>query len=193
MAGMVTLRRNIKRLLLLFCGKEDLCCGDMPDDLYLYDALAWSEHQADLLARLARGERVNEPIDWPNILEEVRDVGLSELRAVRSLLTRALEHLLKLHAWPQSPHANHWRVEALHFLVEASADCTPSMQTRIDLADLYRRARIPHAALHMEGHPPARPTPEPCPLSLDDLLVPKSSAPDIDRLLTRLSGDLAGA
>jgi len=31
----------------------------MPDDLYDRDALAWSEHQASLLRRVARGERVN--------------------------------------------------------------------------------------------------------------------------------------
>jgi hypothetical protein len=31
----------------------------MPDDLYDRDVLAWSEYQADLLRRLARGERVN--------------------------------------------------------------------------------------------------------------------------------------
>ena len=30
----------------------------MPDTLYEQDILAWSDHQADLLRRLARGERV---------------------------------------------------------------------------------------------------------------------------------------
>jgi hypothetical protein len=32
----------------------------MPNDLYDRDVLAWSEHQADLLRRLARGEQVND-------------------------------------------------------------------------------------------------------------------------------------
>ena len=61
----------------------------MPDGLYERDALAWSERQADLLRRLAAGERLNEAVDWPNVIEEVQDVGLSELRAVRSLLVQA--------------------------------------------------------------------------------------------------------
>ena len=50
------------------------------DGQYDTDALAWAERQADFLTRLARGERVNVDIDWPNVIEEVRDVGLSELR-----------------------------------------------------------------------------------------------------------------
>ena len=58
----------------------------MPDGLYERDAFAWSERQADLLRRLAAGERVNEAVDWPYVIEEVQDLGLSELRACRSLL-----------------------------------------------------------------------------------------------------------
>jgi hypothetical protein len=49
----------------------------MPDDLYDRVALAWSEHQAGLLWR---GERVNE-VDWEHVIEEIEDVGLSELLA----------------------------------------------------------------------------------------------------------------
>jgi hypothetical protein len=48
----------------------------MPVDLYHRDVLAWSEHQADLLRRVGRGERVND-IDWDLVAEEIEDVGLS--------------------------------------------------------------------------------------------------------------------
>jgi hypothetical protein len=115
-------------------------------------------------------------------------VGLSELRAIRSLLTRALEHLIKLHCWPQSSGANHWRVETLQFLLDAEANCSASMRARIDLPDLYRRARIPLAQLRMEGQAPTAPPPETCPFHLDDLLPPKHREPDLDRLLSILSG-----
>jgi hypothetical protein len=47
----------------------------MADDLYHHDVLAWSQHQADLLRRLARGERVN-GVDWDHVAEEIEDVGL---------------------------------------------------------------------------------------------------------------------
>ena len=70
----------------------------MPNDLYCRDALAWAEQQATLLHRLAAGERLNEAVDWPNVIDEVQDVGLSELRACQSLLQQATTHLLKLHA-----------------------------------------------------------------------------------------------
>ncbi len=57
----------------------------MPDDLYDRDILAWPRHQAELLRRLARGERVND-VDWEQVVEEIGDVGLSELNAVESYL-----------------------------------------------------------------------------------------------------------
>jgi hypothetical protein len=65
----------------------------MPDELYDHDILAWSQYQSSLLRRVARGERVNE-VDWPHVVEEIEDVGLSELNAVRSYLRQLLVHLL---------------------------------------------------------------------------------------------------
>ncbi len=65
----------------------------MSDDLYERDILAWSESQAALLRRLARGERVND-VDWEHVVEEIEGVGLSELNAVRSYLRLIMTHLL---------------------------------------------------------------------------------------------------
>ena len=61
----------------------------MPDSLYERDALAWAERQAGLLRRLAAGKLLDEAVDWANVIDEVADVGLSELRACRSLLRPA--------------------------------------------------------------------------------------------------------
>ncbi len=47
----------------------------MPDGLYERDFLLWSEAQADLLRRLAAGELVNAAVDWPNLIDEVWDLG----------------------------------------------------------------------------------------------------------------------
>src|SRR5580658_10166098 len=44
----------------------------MPNDLYEHDVLAWSERQAELLRRVARGERVTD-IDWDHVVEEIED------------------------------------------------------------------------------------------------------------------------
>lgn len=142
----------------------------MGDSLYEHDALAWAERQAALLRQLAAGERVNDAIDWPNVIEEVQDVGLSELRACESLLQQAMVHLLKRFAWPSSTAAAHWRDEIGAFLDDARRRFAPSMRQRIDLNDLYagalRRAR---AAEDVSGTP--RPLPETCPFALHELLA----------------------
>ncbi len=91
-------------------------------------------------AALAAGKRVNDAVDWPNVIEEVRDVGQSELRACWSLLVQGLAHLLKLHAWPDSSAVAHWRRETAGFLAGPRRSVTPSMRQRIDLADLHADA-----------------------------------------------------
>jgi hypothetical protein len=59
----------------------------MPDGLYDYDdydILIWSEQQADLLRRLERGEGVNR-VDLVHVVEEIEDVGLSELHSFKAI------------------------------------------------------------------------------------------------------------
>ncbi|MBV8524208.1 MAG: DUF29 domain-containing protein [Acetobacteraceae bacterium] len=109
--------------------------------------------QARLLRRLSAGEKGNVEVDWENVIEEVQDVGQSELRAVRSLLVRALEHLLKIHGWPSGP-SEHWRNEALTFLVDARRSFTPSMRGRINVRDLYQEALAVTLATIIDGVPP---------------------------------------
>jgi hypothetical protein len=150
----------------------------MPDDLYNRDILVWAEHQAALLRRLASGERVNEALDWPNLIEEVEDVGRAQLQTCESLLRQAMLHLLKLHLGPDQPAA-HWRSETLGFLGDAAARFTPAMRQRIDLDLLYARATR-QAALSVPG---AAGLPNTCPWTLDLLL---SDTADINELLSGL-------
>ena len=142
----------------------------MPDGLYERDALAWAERQADLLRRLAAGERLNAEVDWPNVIEEVQDVGLSELRACQSLLEQALAHLLKLHVLPQSQAAKHWRDEIRAFLHDAQRRFTPSMRQRIGLDDLYGKAAGRARAAAEDGGGTADTVPDACPFTLEELL-----------------------
>lgn len=139
----------------------------MPDDLYDRDALAWSEHQASLLRRVARGERVNE-VDWEHVIEEIEDVGLSELNAVASLLEQILVHLLKMQTWPNSQSINHWRAEIVSFQGSLDRRFAPSMRQRIDLAPMYRRA-IKQVTLLNDGTRLVA-WPADCPFTLDQLL-----------------------
>jgi hypothetical protein len=109
--------------------------------------------------------------DWPNIIEEVGDVGLNSLRACRSLLVQALVHMLKVKGWPQSRDAPHWAAEARRFRGDAADAFTLSMRQRIDMAELYRRTlrAMPDT---IDGQPP-QPVSDVCSFTLDELLAGK--------------------
>ena len=155
----------------------------MPDGLYERDALAWSDQQADLLRRIAAGERLNEAVDWPNVIEEVQDVGRSELRACEGLLQQALVHLLKLHAMPDSPARLHWRGEAVGFLVQTGRRFSPSMQQRISLPGIYGDA-LKQVRAGFDDPELLALLPLACPFALHDLL---KGDPDLSVLLAQLS------
>ena len=148
----------------------------MPDDLYDRDALAWSERQAALLRRVARGERVND-VDWDHVVEEIEDVGLSELHAVESYLEQLLTHLLKLRGWPVLGSSAHWRGEIVTCQAGAARRFAPSMRQRIDLEAIYRIAVQRVEPLRYAGQMAAasRMT---CPVTLDQLL--RLPRPDLE-------------
>lgn len=155
----------------------------MPDGLYETDALAWAEQQSDLLSRLAAGERLNAAVDWEHVVEEIRDVGISELHRCESLLTQAIIHLFKLHLWPASQAAIHWRRETGVFLVGAKRHFTTSMRQRIDVASLYAdavRVMLAGGDIRKESLPGA------CPLEFDALLA---SDIDVEALVARIGTD----
>jgi hypothetical protein len=149
----------------------------MPQDsLYDTDILAWSTTQADLLRRLAAGERVND-VDWANVIEEIESVGKSELRSVTSLLRMALLHALKLLAWPEHRDAPHWRNEIVTFLGDARDRYEPGMRQHIELATVYRRALRELHQLDME-QPPA-PLPDRLDLPVETLMDEAFGAPQL--------------
>jgi hypothetical protein len=154
----------------------------MPDNLYDTDILIWSEHQADLLRRLAKGDRLNDAIDWENVIDEVQTVGRSELNGCESLLRQALVHLLRLHLTPKSRAASHWRGEVDTFLADARHRFSPSMRQRIELAALYAEA-LSRLRVEARGKQDPR-LPVACPFDLDDLLV---AEPDIEALLAKVA------
>ena len=138
-------------------------------NLYDTDILIWSEQQAKLLRRIATGERVNDQVDWENVIEEVESVGREQLHSVESLLVQALIHTLRAEGWPQARDAPTWRADAERFRGDTAARFVPSMRQRLDLTRLYRRAlaAIPET---MDGQRPEA-LPQTCPLTLDELLA----------------------
>ena len=140
-------------------------------DTYDTDIVTWSEHQAELLRRMGKGERVNDQVDWENVAEEIEDMGKNVVRGVASHLVQALLHDLKAEAWPLSREVPHWRAEARMQRDEARENYAPSMARRDELRvdRLYRRALrgMPDT---IDGQPPL-PVPEACPVTLDELLA----------------------
>ena len=142
-------------------------------DLYDTDILAWSARQAELLRRMAAGERVNDQVDWENVAEEIEDMGNNVVRAVASHLVQAILHDLKTAAWPLSRDVPHWRAEARLHRDEAREAYAPSMARREELVveRLYRRALrgLPEA---LDDTPPLPVTAAPG-FTLAQLLAPE--------------------
>jgi hypothetical protein len=141
-------------------------------DLYDDDILWWSEQQAELLRRVAAGERVNDQVDWNNIIDEVESLGRSETRACTSALVQMLLHELKLVAWPNSTAVPSWRDEVSMRRMEAADAFAPSMRRKIDVADLYARAlhEFRKMPAMIDGLAPL-PVPGTCERTLDELLA----------------------
>src|SRR5688572_3622093 len=76
-------------------------------ELYDEDFLLWTQEQAKLL-REAAARRVNFPLDWENLAEEIESLGRSDRRELRSRITTIIEHLLKLEHSPVHEPREGW-------------------------------------------------------------------------------------
>ena len=138
---------------------------------YDTDFLAWTEEQARLLREASR-ERIDTPIGWENVAEEIESMGRSELRAVESALVRVIQHLLKLEYSPAADPRGDWKVSVLEHRDRVARDLSagPSLRGRIDTADLYRTGRkIAALGLERDGIRPNG-LPADRPYSLEQLL-----------------------
>ncbi|MDQ2101391.1 DUF29 domain-containing protein [Azospirillum isscasi] len=136
------------------------------DDFY-----AWTQEQARLLREAAR-ERLNTPIDWDHVAEEIEDMGRNDRRAISSHLAHVIEHLLKLEFSPASDPRSGWRKsvrEQRAAAVDALAD-SPSLKGHVDLPLAFHRGR----GLAIDGlgqdRVDERDLPSDCPYALEHLL-----------------------
>jgi hypothetical protein len=140
---------------------------------YDSDILTWSEHQAALLRRLAAGERVNDQVDWENVIEEIESVGNEQRFAVESLLTNIMRHLLQITAWPEALAVAHWRHETAGWRVQVRRRMqrNPGLRPVIEaeLPDLYRDAI--EGMYHEVDGVPRPPMAAQCPFKLGELLA----------------------
>jgi hypothetical protein len=89
----------------------------MDTTLYDKDHSLWIEKTVSLLENRQFSE-----LDLDNLIEEIRSMSISEKRSLKSLLTRILEHLLKLAYWESEREykANHWKGEITTFRFDLS-------------------------------------------------------------------------
>ena len=76
---------------------------------YDADLVLWSREQADLLRRMAAGERVNDQVDWRNVAEEIESLGKSDRRELDSRIEIILQHLIKLQVSPALQPRAGWK------------------------------------------------------------------------------------
>jgi hypothetical protein len=77
---------------------------------YDIDFVLWAEHQAALLRRVATGERINDQVDWTNVIEEIESLSRSDRRELRNRVRTILQHLLLLQASPAPGPRAGWKV-----------------------------------------------------------------------------------
>jgi hypothetical protein len=132
-------------------------------DLYDNDAVLWSERQADLLRRRARGELANDAdLDWLNIAEEIDSMGRSERSALSSHVRIVIEHLAKLAASTATDPRASWQETVLPARadIEELTDASPSLKASMAKAverEHSRALRLAAAALTTYGETPRVP------------------------------------
>lgn len=136
------------------------------DDLYERDFYAWTQDQALKLRSLSGNNR----FDVERVAEEIRDLGVSERKALESHVLNMLVHLLKLACSPAEKPRAIWIDEVLQFQSEAEIHYTPAMRQHIDLDRIWQKAvKRANVSLINHGEPSLAETP-PNPFSLDELL-----------------------
>ena len=144
--------------------------------LYETDILAWSEQQADVLRTLAARPDLPNALDLAHIVEEIEDLGLSELNAVKSFIRQILVHVIKCWADPDAQSRLHWHAEIGNFQAELAGRITATMRRKIGLDVLWQRAarqaQLDLAAYGLDARELAlrmSMLDTECPLSMDDL------------------------
>jgi hypothetical protein len=164
------------------------------NSLHDHDIYAWTEQQADALRQLSRLRNdLPGDLDLPNIAEEIEDLGIRELNAVRSYIRLILAHLMKATSVPDAAPVAHWQEEVVNWQSELIQRITPAMKRKIDMPRIWQAAlRQAGKALKAHGHGL-----EPgltdlasagdCPVSLDDLC---SEEFDFEQALAKLTDRL---
>jgi Domain of unknown function DUF29 len=144
------------------------------------DAYAWALEQA---ARLRRGGAGLKGIDRAELGDFLEEWAEEMLSGARSQLVNLMAHAAKV-ARSQNPAVlGHWHSECVEFHDRLVEEYRPSMRDKIDMANLWRRARRKVTASFADHGEPAPVLAATCPFTLDELIEPDL---DVERLVARL-------
>jgi hypothetical protein len=110
------------------------------DSLYETDVCTWAEQQAAALRGLASRADLPNELDLPNVIEEIEDVGISQLRSVSSFMRLILSHVILIAVDADADSVSHWTREVATFRGELIQSWQPSMRQRIDMDRVWRHA-----------------------------------------------------
>ncbi|MBE9261943.1 DUF29 domain-containing protein [Microcystis sp. LEGE 00066] len=108
-------------------------------NLYDSDYQLWVENTIN---QLRQGDF--QSVDWQNLLEELADLGKSERRTLESLLTRLLEHLLKLTYWQSQRDYNQagWKKEIRNFRIQIKKILKESPSLKLYLREILQECYL---------------------------------------------------
>lgn len=143
--------------------------------VYEEDFYSWTRQQADALRRAAE-LRVNLPIDWELVAEEIESMGPEQAFALESALTRALEHLLKQEFSPATDPRTGWQDEVLNHRLEVEKRLRWNAGPKSQLPALFAEAwtdarRLAVRKLARDGLTDAD-LPAGCPYTMDQVRDP---------------------
>jgi hypothetical protein len=145
----------------------------MSDTLYDTDFYEWTQEQSRRLRKAASG-RINVPIDWENVAEEIESLEKSNVSSARSHVARIIEHFLKLEHSPAAPPRSDWqhsitlhRSEVL-MLLEDSPSIRGQLSNSLEKAWLSGR-RFSRLGLQQDGIADEE-LPGTCPYAIEQVL-----------------------
>lgn len=99
------------------------------DTGYDSDFYLWTQQQAELLRRAAR-DRINAPIDWENVAEEVESLGRQDRREIKRLVFDISVLLLMLKTSSREEPRPSWRdrLQKQRYDLELILDDSPSLR-----------------------------------------------------------------
>jgi hypothetical protein len=110
------------------------------DNLYETDVCTWAKQQAAALRSLASRVDLPNELDLLNVIEEIEDVGIGQLRSVSSFMRLILSHIILIAVDADAESVSHWTRKVATFRGELIQSWQPSMHRKIEMDRVWRHA-----------------------------------------------------